>query len=78
MTRVEMIEFANPKGFRPFAIVAIGGLRMEVPHPEFIVIPPGEETSYVEVWKNIGRVSVAKFVELDAIDHIDWETSVKK
>jgi len=45
MTREELSEFAKVDGFRPFTIFSQGGLRAEVPHPEFIVIPPGEQTS---------------------------------
>ena len=71
MRREEVIEFANSKGFKPFAIVTQGGLRMEVPHPEFIVVPPGEDTSFVIVF-SVGRISVPKFIDLGAIDHIDW------
>lgn len=76
MTREEMDELAKPEGFRPFAIVTQGGLRMEVPHPEFIDIPP-DGASFVTVYTT-GRAHVAKFIELDAIDHIDWQTGVEQ
>jgi hypothetical protein len=73
MTRDEMQQLAESEGFRPFAIVTQGGLRMEVPHPEFINIPP-DGASFVTVYTT-GRARVPKFIELEAIDHIDWQLS---
>jgi hypothetical protein len=73
MTREEIEEMSQPEHFEPFAIVTIGGLRMEVPHPEFIDVPP-EGATYVTVYTT-GRAHIAKFVALDAIDHIDWEVA---
>jgi len=75
MTREELSEFAKVDGFRPFTIFSQGGLRAEVPHPEFIVIPPGEQTSFVIVFTT-GRISIPKFIDLDAIDHIDWSKTL--
>jgi len=73
MNRDEMSELVQPEGFRPFAIVTQGGLRIEVPHPEFVHLPP-EGASYITVYR-AGRPPVPKFIELDAIDHIDWEVA---
>jgi hypothetical protein len=81
MTREEINQLIEPQGFRPFAIVTQGGLRMEIPHPEFVDLPPMEEemepASYVTVYTR-GRVAIAKFIDLDAIDHIDWEVNIKR
>jgi hypothetical protein len=81
MTRDEINALIDPLGFRPFAIVTQGGLRMEVPHPEFVDLPPMEEdmepASYVTVYTR-GRVAIAKFIDLDAIDHIDWNVQARK
>jgi hypothetical protein len=71
MTREEIEQLAQPEGFQPFAIVTQGGLRMEVPHPEFIDIPP-EDATFVSVYRT-ARPHVPRFIELAAIDHIDWE-----
>jgi len=80
MTRDEISQIIQPQGFRPFAIVTQGGLRMEVPHPEFVDLPPteaGMETpSYVTVYTR-ARAAIAKFIDLDAIDHIDWEVKTR-
>jgi hypothetical protein len=76
MTRDEMQQLAESEGFRPFAIVTQGGLRMEVPHPEFINIPP-EGASYVLVYTTGRPAHVPRFIELDAIDHIDWELTAQ-
>ena len=80
MTRDEISQLIQAQGFRPFAIVTQGGLRMEVPHPEFVDLPPIEEDmeapSYVTVYTR-GRTAVAKFIDLDAIDHIDWEVTAR-
>jgi hypothetical protein len=73
MTREEMIELAKPESFRPFTVVTQDGVRMEVPRPEFIHIPP-EGASFVSVYTT-GRAHVPRFIELDAIDHIDWQLS---
>ena len=73
MTRVDLEEIAKPEGFKPFTVVTVGGLEMKVPHPEFIVIPPGGEESYIQIFKLVGRTSVPKWIALDAIDHIEWE-----
>ena len=76
MTRDALQPLAEPEGFRPFAIVTHGGSRFEVPHPEFIEIPPGEETPFVIVYRpgrTNRRVSIPKFVDLTAIDHVDFE-----
>ena len=48
---------------------------MHVPHPEFVQFPP-EGASYVLVC-SAGRAPVPKFIELDAIDHIDWEQAAR-
>jgi hypothetical protein len=43
----ELKAFAEPQGFRPFVIKTKGGLTMEVPHPEFVTIPPDDEASFI-------------------------------
>jgi hypothetical protein len=81
MTRDEISALIDPLGFRPFAVVTQGGLRMEVPHSEFVDIPPisedGEVPSYVTVYTSRGA-TIAKFIDLDAIDHIDWNVQARK
>jgi hypothetical protein len=72
MTRDALEPLAESEGFKPFAIVTGSGARFEIPHPEFIEIPPGEDTPYIIVYRT-GRVSVPKFIDLDAIDHLDFE-----
>lgn len=69
MTREDFEELAKPEGFQPFIIVTQGGLRMEVPHPEYIDIPP-EAGSYVVVYTT-GRTHIARWLDLNAIDHIE-------
>jgi hypothetical protein len=43
----ELKAFAGAEGFRPFVIKTKGGLTVEVPHPEFVTIPPDEEASFI-------------------------------
>ena len=54
---------------------------MEVPDPEFVDIPPisedAEVPSYVTVYTT-RRATVAKFIDLDAIDHIDWDVNTRR
>jgi hypothetical protein len=72
MTRDAIQPLAESEGFRAFIIVTKSGTHFLVPHPEFIEIPPGEDTPYIIVY-GPGRVSVPKFIDLDAIDHLDFE-----
>lgn len=46
---------------------------LDVPHPEFIDIPP-DGASFVTVYTT-ARARVPQFIELDAIDHVDWQLS---
>ncbi|HEV3208683.1 MAG TPA: hypothetical protein VGY91_00325 [Chthoniobacterales bacterium] len=71
MTFEELNDLAAPEGFRPFAIVTQGGLRVEIPHPEFIDIPP-EGASFVTVYRT-SRSRIPRLIDLNAIDHIDHE-----
>jgi hypothetical protein len=48
----ELKAFAGAEGFRPFVIKTKGGLIMEVPHPEFVAIPPDDDASFIGVWTN--------------------------
>jgi hypothetical protein len=75
MTREEIKQLAHPESFRVFAIVTRDGLRMEVPHREFIALPP-EGASYVLVYST-GRAHVPRWIELNEIDHIDWEVGAR-
>jgi hypothetical protein len=80
--RLEEIEaLIRPSNFSPFAIVTKGGLRMLIPHSEFMAIPPdtadGELPSYVIAY-TVGRATVPVLIELNAIDHIDYEPSLKE
>ena len=72
----EIAELIEPANFRAFAIVTKGGLRMDIPHSEFMAIPPynadGEAPGYVIAFTT-GKVTAAKFIDLDAIDHIDFD-----
>jgi hypothetical protein len=74
MSREEMEALAEPEGFRPFVIRTVSGKEYQVPHPEFISIPPGEETSYVEVYELTPsrRHSVGRWVPLSNIDAIEF------
>jgi hypothetical protein len=79
--RLEEIEaLIKPSNFSPFAIVTQGGLRMEIPHAEFMAIPPdtaeGELPSYVIAYTT-GKATVPVLIDLSAIDHIDYELSHK-
>jgi hypothetical protein len=73
MTRDALEPLADSDGFRAFAIVTGSGARFEIPHPEFIDIPPGEETPYIIVYRAGNKSAVPKFIDLDAIDHLDFE-----
>jgi hypothetical protein len=72
----EIAELIEPSNFRPFAIVTKGGLRMDIPHSEFIAIPPhdadGQASSYVIAFTT-GKATVPRLIDLDAIDHIDYD-----
>jgi hypothetical protein len=69
----DIAALVEPSNFRPFTIVTKGGLRMAIPHSEFVAIPPGEAPSYVIAFTT-GKVTAPKFIDLDAIDHIDYKT----
>jgi hypothetical protein len=68
----EFEALAREEGFRAFTVYTKGGLKAEVPHPEFVSIPPGEEPSYVLVYFLVNKIAVPRFIDLDAIDHIDF------
>jgi hypothetical protein len=68
----DIAALVEPSNFRPFTIVTKGGLRMPIPHSEFVAIPPGESPSYVIAFTT-GQVTAPKFIDLDAIDHIDYK-----
>jgi hypothetical protein len=73
MTRDELDGFVNNRPFQRFVLVTQGGLRVEIPHPEFIALPPGE-ASYIIVFQRIRVRSLAPLIiNLDAIDHLDLE-----
>jgi hypothetical protein len=76
MKLAEIAALIEPTNFRQFAIVTKGGLRMDVPHWEFVVIPPstadGETPGYVIAFTT-GKATAPKLIDLDAIDHIDYE-----
>lgn len=82
MTRSEITELAQPLGFKPFVLVTASSGRYNVRHPDFIDIPPmgegeeGEEIepSYVMVY---GKSGVAKWIDLDSITEIDFQTQQK-
>ena len=63
MTLEELEQLADPNGFQPFAIVTQGGLRMEIPHSEFIDIPP-DGASFVAVYTT-DRAHVTRFARPD-------------
>jgi len=73
MTLAEPQQLSEPSGFQPFAVVIQGGLRMEVPHPEFIDIPP-DGASFVVVYTT-GQAHVPRLIDLAAIDHIEFLAS---
>ena len=66
----ELAAMSAPEGFRPFSIITKGGLRMEVPHPEFVSIPPDETASFFGVYTT-ARPTILRLIDLDAIDHIE-------
>jgi hypothetical protein len=68
----ELKAFTEPQGFRPFVIKTKGGLTMEVPHPEFVTIPPDDEASFIGVWTT-QRPTVLRLIDLGAIDHIEFK-----
>ena len=70
----ELKAMSDPEGFRPFVIKTKGGLRMEVPHPEFVSIPPDSEASVFGDWTN-PRPTIVRLIDLDAIDHIELSSS---
>jgi hypothetical protein len=70
MTLEELEQLADPNGFQPFAIVTQGGLRMEIPHSEFIDIPP-DGASFVAVYTT-DRAHVPRLIDYSAIDHIEF------
>jgi hypothetical protein len=76
MKLAEIAELIEPGKFRPFTIATKSGLRMPVPHSEFVAIPPGETPSYVIAFTT-GKVTVPILIDLDAIDHIDYKLSRK-
>jgi hypothetical protein len=69
----DIAALVEPSNFRPFTIVTKGGLRMLILHSEFVAIPPGEGPSYVIAFTTTGKVTAPKFIDLDAIDHIDYK-----
>ena len=68
----EIKAMSGPDGFRPFTIVTKGGLSMEIPHPEFVTIPPDDEASYVGVYTT-QKPTILCLIDLNAIDHIDFK-----
>ena len=73
MTLDELNQLAEPNGFRPFSIVTKAGFSMEIPHPEFIDIPP-EGASFVTVYRT-GKAHMPTLIDLGAIDHIDLNSN---
>jgi hypothetical protein len=70
MTIEDFEELAAPEGFRPFVVVTKSGWSIKVPHPEFVAIPP-QPASYIIVYT--ARAHVPQLVDLDAIDHIEYQ-----
>jgi hypothetical protein len=70
MTLEELEQLSDPNGFQPFAIITQGGLRMEIPHSEFVDIPP-DGASFITVYTT-GRARVPRLIDLAAIDHIEF------
>ena len=68
----ELKAFAGAEGFRPFVIKTKVGLTMEVPHPEFVTIPPDEEASFIGVWTT-ARPTILRLIDLGAIDHLEFK-----
>jgi hypothetical protein len=73
MNSDQLKALAFDKPFRPFVLEMIGGSRIGVLSAGAISIPPGEEPSYVLVYFMVGKISIPRFIDLDAIDHIDFE-----
>jgi hypothetical protein len=69
----EFAALSIPNGFRAFSVYTKVGLKAEVPHPEFVSIPPGEAPSYVLIYYMVGRISTPRLIDLDAIDHVDFD-----
>jgi hypothetical protein len=73
MTRVELAEHLEAGSFKPFTVVTHAG-RFNVPHPDFIDIPPHEkdepEPSYIIAYTRSGAV---RFVILASIDHLEFD-----
>lgn len=73
MTLEELSQLAEPEGFSAFVIVTKQGLRAQIPHPEFIDIPP-EGASFVTIYRT-GQAHMPCLIDLDAIDHIDLNSN---
>jgi hypothetical protein len=72
MTREEIVQLPEPIGVRPFTITTSGGLRLNIPHPDFIDMPPKarRSPSHVTVYN---RNSVARFIVLTNIDSVEFQ-----
>jgi hypothetical protein len=70
MTIQEFEALAAPEGFQPFVIVTKSGWSIEVPHPEFVDIPP-QPASYVIVYST-GAGRALRLIDLGDIDHIEY------
>ncbi len=73
-----MIKLADPMTFRPFVVVTGSGTRFNVPHPDFIDIPPvpeepdeEENPSYVIIYS--GGASIPRMVVLENIQEIEFK-----
>jgi hypothetical protein len=74
MSREEMIELANPERFRSFTIVTVAGQRSNIPHHDYIDIPPlPEEAGWVSYVTVYNRGSVPRFIVLTNIDGIEFK-----
>jgi hypothetical protein len=69
----EIKAMAEAEGFQPFVIQTKAGLKLKVPHPEFLSIPPDPEASLFGVWTQTPTKTrvVFRLIDLDSIDHIE-------
>jgi hypothetical protein len=64
-------ELVAVPGFRPFTVVTKAGWSIEVPHPEFVDVPP-QPVSYVVVYTSGAGGRAPRLIDLGAIDHIEY------
>jgi len=73
MNAEEIRKFQRHEPFQPFEIVLVDGRRFVVPHPEFILVPPGRGT-WIYVADESGGTEHINTMIISSVRHRNGDT----